>query len=61
MIYIYYSFFIYLIGVVVSFCLIVYDNWVISNLPIGDLKYPYIWSFESFFYVYRWVRINFFS
>ena len=61
MIYFYYFFGFYSIGCLVSLIIISYDNWVLNNIPIGDIQYDYKWSLESWYYVYRWIKYTWFN
>lgn len=61
MIYFYYSFGFYVIGVLIAFIIITYDNWVLNNIPIGDIEYDPVWSLESWYYIYCWVKYTWFD
>jgi hypothetical protein len=60
MIDLYYLIGFYCIGVVIALMIITYDNWILKNIPIGDIKYDPIRSFESWYYVFIWAKYTWF-
>jgi hypothetical protein len=61
MIYFYYFFIFYIIGCLISLIIISYDNWILNNISIGDIKYNPKWALESWYYVYIWIKYTWFD
>ena len=51
--------FFYLAGVIIAAMIISYDNWLIKQYPCGDIKYPYKWALESWYYIYVYLKCNY--
>lgn len=59
MIYLFYSFIFYVVGVLIALLMIAYDNWLLSNYPIADIKFDYRDCLSSWLYVFVYIKANY--
>lgn len=59
MIYLFYSFLFYVVGVIIAAIMIAYDNWLLLNYPIADIRFHYKDCFLSWLYVFVYIKSNY--